>query len=205
MKLIIYAHGFNSSSSSYKACLLAKLIQEQDSKVDFWCPNLPHWPKEALAVLSNKIKTCPINDVVLVGSSLGGFYATHLSEQLGCRSILINPAITPHTGLTNYVGSQKNLYTQEQYEFTSQHLEQLEAMYTPALRNPKKLFLMHATDDELLDWRVAVKHYEGSKRLIVSGGDHGFSNFEDYADIVLSHVIGFPLGIRCQVNNFNNS
>ena len=193
MKLIIYAHGFNSSSSSYKARLLAKLIQEQGSKVDFWCPNLPHWPQEAVEVLRSKIKTRPINDVVLVGSSLGGFYATHLSEHLGCRSIIINPAITPHTGLINYVGPQKNLYTHEQYEFTSQHLEQFEAMYTPELKSPEKLFLMHTTGDELLDWRVAVHYYKKSKRLIVSGSDHGFSNFEDYVDIVLSHVMDFSV------------
>ena len=126
---------------------------------------------------------------------MGGFYATHLSEKLGCRSILINPAITPHIGLLNYVGLQKNLYTQEEYEFTNQHLNQLEAMYIPELKNPEKLFLMHTTGDELLDWRVAVKYYRASKRLLVSGSDHGFSNFEDYVDIILSHVGGAPSSV----------
>ena len=193
MKLIIYAHGFNSSSSSYKARLIQRLIREQGSHIDFWCPNLPHWPKEAVAVLRNKIKTASIDEVVLVGSSLGGFYATYLSEQLGCRSIVINPAITPHIGLKNYVGLQKNLYTNEEYEFTNQHLEQLEIMHTPRLENPKRLLLMHTTGDELLDWRVALQFYKDSKRLIVSGSDHGFSNFEDYVDIVLSHTSCVPL------------
>jgi predicted esterase YcpF (UPF0227 family) len=193
MKLIIYAHGFNSSSSSYKARLLQRLICEQGANVDFWCPDLPHWPEEAVTVLSNKIKIGSIDDVVLVGSSLGGFYATYLSEQLGCSSILINPAITPHIGLKNYVGQQKNLYTNEEYEFTNQHIEQLETMYAPKLKKPERLFLIHTTGDELLDWRVAQQYYKGSKRLIVSGSDHGFSNFEDYAGIVLTHASREPL------------
>ena len=193
MKLIIYAHGFNSSSSSYKARLLQRLICEQGANVDFWCPDLHHWPVEAVTVLSNKIKIGSIDDVVLVGSSLGGFYATYLSEQLGCSSILINPAITPHIGLKNYVGQQKNLYTNEEYEFTNQHLEQLETMYAPKLKKPERLFLIHTTGDELLDWRVAQQYYKDSKRLIVSGSDHGFSNFEDYAGIVLTHASREPL------------
>ena len=66
-------------------------------------------------------------------------------------------------------------------------------MYTPKLENPKRLLLMHTTGDELLDWRVALQFYKDSKRLIVSGGDHGFSNFEDYVDIVLSHVKDFSV------------
>ena len=193
MKLIIYAHGFNSSSSSYKARLLQRLICEQVANVDFWCPDLPHWPGEAVTVLSNKIRIGSIDDVVLVGSSLGGFYATYLSEQLGCSSILINPAITPHIGLKNYVGQQKNLYTNEEYEFTNQHIEQLETMYAPKLKKPERLFLIHTTGDELLDWRVAQQYYKDSKRLIVSGSDHGFSNFEDYAGIVLTHASREPL------------
>jgi predicted esterase YcpF (UPF0227 family) len=106
---------------------------------------------------------------------------------------LINPAITPHIGLKNYVGQQKNLYTNEEYEFTNQHIEQLETMYTPKLKKPERLFLIHTTGDELLDWRVAQQHYKDSKRLIVSGSDHGFSNFEDYAGIVLTHASREPL------------
>ncbi|MDA1331593.1 MAG: alpha/beta fold hydrolase [Proteobacteria bacterium] len=190
MKLYIYIHGFNSSSSSLKAKVLARLIQERHSNIEFWCPDLSHWPEKAVACLLDRISAHPIKDVMLVGSSLGGFYGTYLSHRVGCRSVLINPAITPHTGLLNHVGQQKNLYTGEEYEFTNEHLRQLERLYVKEIKRVEKLFLVHTTGDELLDWKTAARRFDGCRRLIVGGSDHGFTNFEDYADIVLSHLNG---------------
>ena len=190
MKLVIYIHGFNSSSSSFKAKVLGRLIEERHSNIEFWCPDLSHWPEKAVACLIDRIRAYPIKDVTLVGSSLGGFYAAYLSQRFGCRSVLINPAITPHTGLLHYVGRQKNLYTGEEYEFTHEHLHQLEQLYVKEIKRVDKLFLVHTTGDELLDWKTAARHFDGCRRLIVGGSDHGFTNFEDYADNVLSYVNG---------------
>ncbi len=187
-KLIVYIHGFNSSPLSFKANILSNLIGKIPLKTDFHCPSLPHWPEQAVKSLTDIIGRHSVDDVLLIGSSLGGFYATYLSDYLGCRSVLINPAITPQEGLVNYIGPQKNLYTNEDYDFTVEHLRQLKSFYVPKPRNPERLFLMHTTGDELLDWKIAARHYEGAKRLIISGGDHGFSNFEDYAQIALSFV-----------------
>ncbi len=124
-------------------------------------------------------------EVTLVGSSLGGFYATWLTEHLGCRSVLVNPAITPHEGLRAYLGPQKNLYTGQPYEFTESHLAQLEALYLQRPRRIDRYLLIHTTGDELLDWRVAVARYEGCRQIIIAGSDHGFGEFGDYADCVL--------------------
>ena len=188
MKLVIYIHGFNSSLSSFKAEVLARLIQEQRLNIELWCPDLSHWPEKAVACLIDRISGYHIKDVTLVGSSLGGFYGAYLSQRLGCRSVLINPAITPHAGLLSYVGRQKNLYTGEEYEFTHEHLHQLERLYVKEIKRSDKLFLVHTTGDELLDWKIAAHRFEGCRRLIVGGSDHGFSNFEDYAEIVLAYV-----------------
>jgi predicted esterase YcpF (UPF0227 family) len=192
MKLVIYIHGFNSSSSSFKAKVLARVIQERHSNIELWCPDLSHWPEKAVASLIDRISAHPIEDVTLVGSSLVGFYGAYLSQRFGCRSVLINPAITPHAGLLSYVGWQKNLYTDEEYEFTHEHLHQLERLYVNEIKRVDKLFLVHTTGDELLDWKIAAHRFEGCRRLIVGGGDHGFSNFEDYAEIVLAYVTGEP-------------
>jgi predicted esterase YcpF (UPF0227 family) len=188
MKLVVYIHGFNSSPLSFKANILSNLIQKMASTAVFYCPRLSHWPEQAVKSLTDKIGGYSVDDIMLIGSSLGGFYATYLSDYFGYRSVLINPAITPQEGLRSYIGPQKNLYTNEDYDFTLEHLRQLKSFYVPKPRNPERLFLIHTTGDELLDWKIAARHYEGAKRLIISGGDHGFSNFEDYAQIALSFV-----------------
>ena len=112
-------------------------------------------------------------------------FSTWLTENLGCRSVLVNPAITPHEGLRAYLGKQKNLYTEEEYEFTEEHLVQLEEVHVTQPVRMDRYLLIHTTGDELLDWRIAVKRYEGCRQIVVEGSDHGFSEFGDYIDCVL--------------------
>jgi predicted esterase YcpF (UPF0227 family) len=183
--MIIYIHGFNSSPSSHKSNLLRERLAASGRENEFSCPALPHWPKQAAALLERAISHASTEEVTLVGSSLGGFYATYLTETCGVRCALVNPAITPQEGLRAYLGPQKNLYSGEEYVLTEEHLAQLGAL---AVEKPVRLenyLLMHTTGDELLDWRTAVDHYHGCRQVIVQGSDHGFREFGDYLDIVL--------------------
>jgi predicted esterase YcpF (UPF0227 family) len=97
----------------------------------------------------------------------------------------VNPAITPHEDLRAYLGSQKNLYTGEEYELTEDHLAQLKSLYVPQPVRMDRYLLIHTTGDELLDWRVAVERFRGCRQIVVDGSDHGFSEFDDYIDSVL--------------------
>jgi len=183
--MIVYIHGFNSSPASHKASQLRKRLAELGRGAEFVCPALPHFPKQAMALLEREIARMPAQEVTLVGSSLGGFYATSLTEKTGARSVLVNPAITPQVGLRAYLGQQKNLYSGEEYVLTEEHLAQLADL---RVRKPVRLdryLLMHTTGDELLDWRTAVDQYRGCRQVIVRGSDHGFREFGDYLDIVL--------------------
>ncbi|MGD8790414.1 MAG: YqiA/YcfP family alpha/beta fold hydrolase, partial [Burkholderiales bacterium] len=144
-----------------------------------------HWPQQALAHLQDELSTLRADEVTLVGSSLGGFYATWLTEHVGCRSVLVNPAITPHEGLRAYLGQQKNLYTGEEYELTGMHLAQLEELHIARPARMDRYLLMHTTGDELLDWRIAVDHFRLCRQIVIDGSDHGFSEFGDYIDCVL--------------------
>ncbi len=183
--MIIYIHGFNSSPSSHKANQLRERLAALGREDEFACPALPHWPREAMALLEQTVADVPAEKITLIGSSLGGFYATCLTEQRGMRAILVNPAITPHEGLRTYLGPQKNLYTGDEYLLTEEHLAQLARLHVSKPARSDRYLLMHTTGDELLDWRVAVAHYQGCRQVIVQGSDHGFKEFGDYLDLVL--------------------
>lgn len=182
--MIVYIHGFNSSPSSHKSNQLRERLVALGRENEFACPALPHWPQEAMALLEREVAGVGAEKITLVGSSLGGFYATHLTEKLGLRSVLVNPAITPHEGLRSYLGPQKNLYTGDEYVLTEEHLAQLAGLRVDKPAKMDRYLLMHTTGDELLDWRIAVDHYHGCRQVIVQGSDHGFREFGDYIDIV---------------------
>lgn len=183
--MILYIHGFNSSPASHKALQILERLRSLGREREFACPALPHRPAQAIDMLEGLVAALPAAETTLIGSSLGGFYATWLTEKSGVRSVLVNPAITPHEGLRAYLGPQKNLYTAEAYELTETHLAELARLHVPKPARTDRYLLMHTTGDELLDWGIAVEHYAGCRSVIVQGSDHGFAEFGDYLDVVL--------------------
>lgn len=181
--MLIYIHGFNSSPASFKAKVLRERLAALDRAGEFVAPALPHSPAAAAALLAQLAHAHP--QAVLVGSSLGGYYATWLAEKFLLRAVLVNPAMRPYDLLAGYVGPQKNLYTAEDYDFTAQHVDELRALEIEAI-TPERYLLMVETGDEVLDYRQAVEKYRGAQQLVVAGGDHGFSDFADYLDRVLA-------------------
>jgi predicted esterase YcpF (UPF0227 family) len=183
--MLIYIHGFNSSPASIKARQLQARLQAIGRGELYRCPALPDRPARAIALLEQEIAAAPAGATTLIGSSLGGYYATWLAEQSGCRAVLVNPALVPYEGLRAYLGPQKNLHTGELYELTPTHLRELEALYVPRLTRMERYYLMVTTGDEVLDYRDAVARYAGARQLIVPGSDHGFAEFERYLESVL--------------------
>jgi uncharacterized protein len=185
--VLVYIHGFNSSPASHKARLLRERLRALGHEQQFACPALPHRPAAALKLLEEIVAALPAREVhTLVGSSLGGYYATCLTEKFASlRAVVVNPAITPAEGLRAYLGAQRNLYTGAEYEFTQQHLDELGAMRVARIGDASRYLLVHSTGDELLDYRIAVDYYRGARQIIHEGGDHGFADFERYVDGVL--------------------
>lgn len=183
--MLIYIHGFNSSALSYKAGLLRGHMARLGLAQHYACPELSHWPAQAMAQLRDLLAPHDVRSVTLVGSSLGGYYATWLVENLGTRAVLVNPAVCPYDLLAAEVGPQKNLYTGEEYELTAAHLAELRALETERM-TPANYLLVTATGDEVLDYRDAVRRYAGCEQIVVAGGDHGFRGFADYLDPVIA-------------------
>jgi predicted esterase YcpF (UPF0227 family) len=188
--MLIYVHGFNSSALSYKAGLVRKRMAELRRTDAFLCPELPPSPKHAVALLESAIEASGPETVGLIGSSLGGYYATWLAERYDVRTVLVNPAVRPYELLQPYVGPQKNLYTGAQYELTNEHVAQLRELEVGRITSSLYLLLV-TTGDEVLDYREAVTKYRGCEQIVVEGGDHGFSGFERYIDRALAFC-GYP-------------
>lgn len=183
--MLIYIHGFNSSALSFKAGLLRKRMVALRRSHDFACPELPHRPREAIALLDDLLKQRGAENVALVGSSLGGYYATWLSERHGIPTVLVNPAVRPYELLATCVGRQTNLYSGVQYDFTAQHIAELREL-EPACITPARYLLLVTTGDQVLNYRQALERYRGCNELVIEGSDHGFSDFELFLDRVLS-------------------
>jgi predicted esterase YcpF (UPF0227 family) len=180
--VIVYLHGFNSSPQSHKAQVLQRYMAERGLEGEFACPTLPPSAGEAVRI-AEAVGTG--DQVCYLGSSLGGFYATHLVEKHGGKAVLINPAIDPHVGLRAYLGAQKNLYTAQSYELTQAHLEGWRALYRPKI-TPSRYLLIVETGDEVLDYRRAVERYAGAEQVVLQGGDHSLQSFPSHLARVLS-------------------
>ena len=180
---LLYLHGFKSSPLSAKAVQLGAAAQARG--IPFQCPALPVSAREAI-VQAEALMAAMTGPVTLVGSSLGGYYATWLAERHGCRAVLVNPAVVAHLSLEQYLGPQANYHTGEHFDFTLDHIAQLRALEVPAITRPERYWLLAETGDEVLDYRQAVAKYARAKQTVLAGGDHSFSRWGDYLDAILT-------------------
>ena len=185
--MIVYLHGFRSSPQSSKAQRLKARMAALGLGDLFWCGQLPPSPRAAIALAERQIAAAraPGAPVTVVGSSLGGYYATHLAEKHGLRAVLVNPAVVAHLSLAEFVGTQTNLYTGEAFEFRPEYLDELRALEVPVISRPQDFLLLAETGDEVLDYRQAVAKYAGCRQVVLEGGDHSFTRWDDCLDAIL--------------------
>ncbi|MGE5090347.1 MAG: YqiA/YcfP family alpha/beta fold hydrolase [Candidatus Levyibacteriota bacterium] len=184
---IVYLHGFRSSPRSVKATLLAQAVAALPAELRpaLHIPQLPHRPAHAMATIFAIVASVDPAQLCLVGSSLGGFYATCAAERHGARAVLINPAVRPWDDLRDHAGMQTNMHTGEAFEVTAAHFAELRAMAVGRIRSPSRYLLLVQTGDEVLDWRQAIDFYAGGWQSVQGGGDHAFSGFEAQIPAIL--------------------
>ena len=187
--MILYLHGFRSSPQSFKARVVGRKMAELGRANELFCPQLPASPSEAMALALTLVGRCPPAQLAIIGSSLGGYYATWLAEKLGCRAVLLNPAIVPLKDLDQHVGVSTAYHSDQPFEFKREYIEQLRALKVDRITRPERYFLIAATGDEVLDYRDMLAHYAGARQHVIDGSDHAIPEFEQYVDQVLAFCL----------------
>jgi uncharacterized protein len=186
---VLYLHGFRSSPQSFKAQRLQAWLAAHRPAVHWWCPQLPPSPREAIAMLEAGIAGWPAARSVVLGSSLGGFYATVISERTGWPALVMNPAVDPARDLAQYIGEQALFHSPaERFFFRAEFVDELRALTPGPLRDPARHGAVIAQGDELLDWREMTARYAGANVRLLPGSDHALSDFDDHLPFILDHL-----------------
>ena len=190
---LLYLHGFRSSPRSVKAKKTAVQVQRCHPQVHWWCPQLPPSPKAAMQLVSEGLAAWQrepgFERLAVVGSSLGGFYATWVAEHTGCKAVLLNPAIHPARDLSRYVGEQTTWHDPaEKFVFRPEFIEELQRFEAGPLQNPQNYLAVIAKGDEVLDWREMTSRYTGAKIKLLEGGDHALSDFASHLGEILAFL-----------------
>ena len=185
---ILYIHGLNSSPTSTKASQLLKVAEHCGIARQLRVPALHHHPRQAMEQLQAAV--AELGRPLLVGSSLGGFYATYLAEQHGLDALLINPAVRPHRLFGGKEELQTNYYTGETWLLTHDHVAALAELEMPEPRDAKRYRVWLQTADETLDYRQAEAFYAGCTLDIQEGGDHSYQGFSQRIPEILA-LAGF--------------
>lgn len=188
--MIFYLHGFRSSPRSIKARQLAARLEERGLGPVFRCPQLPVSPREAVQLIERVVAEAGTQPLAIVGSSLGGYYATWIAERVDCRVVLLNPATHPDRDLLRHLGPQTVYHSDETVDIKPEFLDELKALRAGPITRPDRYLLVAATGDELLDWRAMTARYPDAHQRIIEGSDHGMSDFEEHIDAVIDFAIG---------------
>lgn len=176
---LLYLHGFRSSPQSMKARLVAERVAQHHPGVHWWCPQLPPSPREAMDLVMRGIASWPRDTMAVIGSSLGGFYATYVAAMTGCPAVLLNPAVDPARDLARHIGDQTAWHDPAQhFYFRPEFIDELRTLEVGPLTRPARVFAIVAKGDEVLDWREMSARYPGSRVRLLEGGDHALSDFE---------------------------
>ncbi len=182
---LLYLHGFRSSPKSFKAQRMHAWLRRHRPDVHWWCPQLPPSPAAAMGLVADGIAAWPRLRMAVVGSSLGGFYATWVAERTGCPAVVLNPAVEPARDLAQHIGEQTGFHDpDDHFYFRVEYVEELQRLAVPVTR-PDRYLAVIAKGDEVLDWREMSERYRGANVILIDGSDHALSDFDDHLDDIV--------------------
>lgn len=205
---LLYLHGFRSSPQSAKAQMVqahalarsqaahhsgpAGDLPDTSPPLTWCCPQLPPSPQGVVDLIEDLTRDWPSASMAVIGSSLGGFFATLLAQRRGCRAALINPAVLPHRDLARHMGELGYFHDpQTRFLFGQQDVDALHALAPYPITDPQRYWLLVAQGDEVLDWKEMRAHYPGAQLKLLPASDHAVSDFEDHLPDLLDWL-GWP-------------
>ena len=189
--LVVYLHGFRSSPNSTKAVMTGEAVRalsSADHSYEWYCPQLLASPKASLEMVTKHIVQAKFDRIVIIGSSLGGFYTNYLAEKYQCKGIALNPAVYAARELEPHVGMMTAYDSEEPFDFKAEYIDELRALQVDPVTDPERYFLIAAKGDELLDWKEMAAFYPGAKQLILEGSDHGISDYANHLPAVIDFI-----------------
>ena len=189
--LLVYLHGFRSSPNSTKAVMTGEAVRAlstAQNSYEWYCPQLLASPKKSMDMVSKHIDQSQVDRMVIIGSSLGGFYTNYLAEKYRCKGIVLNPAVYAARELEPHVGMMTAYDSEEPFDFKAEYIDQLQVLQVNRISNPERYFLIAAKGDELLDWREMAAFYPGAKQLILEGSDHGIADYATHLSSVIEFI-----------------
>lgn len=193
---LLYLHGFRSSPQSAKALMVGARVRSQHPAVVWCCPQLPPSPQEASERIRDLTRDWPTEGWAVIGSSLGGFYARWLSLQLGCRSVLLNPAPFPQRDLARHIGEHPVWHhPEERIFFRPEYVDELRTLSEDIHRQaalapvtPDRLLALISEKDEVLDWREMLSFCAGGTVVRLPDGDHAISDFDQHIETLFQFL-----------------
>lgn len=192
MQHLIYLHGFLSSPQSEKAQQTLAFAKRHYPALNIYVPQLSGNIGKAILSIEAIIATLPCKPLRFIGSSMGGFLSTHFVEKYadtyGAKAVLVNPAVKPHELMNDYMGLHVNPYSQEQFSVHKQSIDMLRSLEVIAPRHPENYKVLLQTEDETLDYALAVAKYQGANMTIEQGGNHSFVGYEDHLPAIFDFL-----------------
>ncbi|MBT8146493.1 MAG: esterase [Gammaproteobacteria bacterium] len=185
---VVYLHGFLSSPASKKARQTIDYCQQAGMADRLVVPELRGGPAESVDQVQGLLDSLQDKQVGLIGSSLGGFYATCLAERNDLKAVVVNPAVQPYLRWREYLGEHKNYYSDTTHTVTEQHVRELKNLDMAELKTPENYLLLAQTGDEVLDYRLAEGLYQMGTCVIQEGGNHSFENYGDFLPIIFNFL-----------------
>lgn len=189
--LLVYLHGFRSSPNSTKAVMTGeamRTLSTRQNNYEWYCPQLLASPKESMDMVIKHIDQSQLDRMVIIGSSLGGFYTNYLAEKYQCKGIVLNPAVYAARELEPHIGMMTAYDSEEPFDFKAEYIDQLRALQVNAITNPERYFLIAAKGDALLDWKEMAAFYPGAMKLILEGSDHGIADYATHLPSVIDFI-----------------